>query len=144
MIVRFLTAIIIVVIFANPANASWLSEFGKNIQREWNNCWSGGCDVIWEVNKRFDNGIKSKSQSMAKGVRVVFEESMNTLFDQKIRPMLEDIDLIIKNNMDNADEIIINTFKGVDKIIEKTILQFENATEKNIHNIRDHIILNGI
>jgi hypothetical protein len=56
-------------------------------------------------------------QQVAAGIRQKFEATMDKLFADKIKPLLEDIDLILKTRIDQADSLI-------DALIQKTFEQF--------------------
>ncbi len=95
--------------------------FAFNLGREVGHCFHGGCDVIWGVNQRIDDGIRSKAESIATPFREAFEAAMTQLFDKKLTPFWEkvngDLAARIDQGGDRADKIIRETQDGVLKII---------------------------
>jgi hypothetical protein len=80
-------------------------------------CFQGGCDVVWELNKRFDQGVRSKSESMVGPVKEAFIEVMNLLFDQKLKPMIDQIDQAAGARLSQFDKTIKDAETGIDTII---------------------------
>lgn len=88
---------------------------------------------------------------MAEGVREEFEKAMNSLFDDKIAPLLKDIDLVMKNRLEQADNIaearltqFDNTVKArleqIDQVIQTAFDRFEKTTDRTIAQIKTDII----
>jgi len=72
-------------------------------------------------------------QQVAAGIRKEFEAAMDKLFADKIEPLLEDIDLILKTRIDQADSLI-------DALIQKTFEQFQTVVDQTIAKIGTDII----
>ena len=119
-----------------PANA-FVGKLWKDVEREWNSCFSGGCDIIWRGNQAFDAGVRSKSRAMAEGVREVFEPAMEKLFSEQIRPLLHEIDLLVRNNMKASAEVV---FSRLDQSVSTA---FDRA-ETTIPEIANRVIADAV
>lgn len=112
----------------SSAHAGILDYVWEDVSREWDSCFSGGCDVVWKVNQRIDGGVKSKGNAMAQGVVEVFEPAMARLINDQVRPLLEDIDVMIRNNMKESVEV---AFSRIDETITKALTEAESGI-KNV------------
>lgn len=103
--------------------------FLDNIKRETGNCLSGGCDVIWQVNRRIDDGISSKVESMTTPAKKAFEEAMRDLFQNDLDPFL-----------DHLSKITNDTLDKIGNMFDKAVATAEDATDRTILLIRTEII----
>jgi hypothetical protein len=105
-------------------------NFFKDLGREAGSCLSGGCDVVWEVNKRLDRGISSKFESAAEPVKRAFEEAVHYLFDKELNPFLTRLDSLAEEKM-----------RRIEGIFQDSLRLAEQATINTIERVRDEIIV---
>jgi len=117
----------------------WGKEFGKKFAEEMEK-------RAKEIGQNFTQGVTEEvlkalnsinwekyGQQIAAGIRQEFEGAMDKLFADKIKPLLEDIDLILKTRIDQVDSLI-------DVLIQKTFEQFQTVADQTIAKIRTDII----
>jgi hypothetical protein len=103
-------------------------------------CFQGGCDVVWELNKRFDQGVRSKSESMVGPIKEAFIEAMNVLFDQKLKPMIDQIDQAAAARLSQFDRTIKDAESGIDTIIADAGQVAVNSVGQSSEIIKSKII----
>ena len=129
-------AAIFILSFQNAYSRDLWKDATKDLKREFESCFSGGCDVIGEMNKRIDSGIKSKSRAMAEGVREVFEPAIDRLMQDKIRPLLDDIYLLIRSNLKDSAEIALTRLdRTIIEAIDKTEESVKDSVESSIKSL---------
>lgn len=90
-------------------------------------------------------------QQLGAGIRTEFEAAMDKLFADKIKPLLTDIDNLLKMRIkqaDNAaearikqlDDLIEDKLKKVDALIQHTVDRFQATADKTIAKVRTDII----
>ena len=114
-----------------------------NLGKEIGHCFHGGCDVVWTLNQRFDEGIMSKSQSIIGPAKDAFLQAMEILFDKKINPMIDKINTDFSDRLDQAGQILRTTEKGVDEIIDRAAEKATLLEHKLIEDIKSQIIDNS-
>lgn len=102
-------------------------------------CLSGGCDVIWELNKRLDDGIRSKVGSLAEPVRDAFLEAMREA-EATSRRMINDIDQKTTAHLLHVDTIIRDAQQRLDATIDKAAIRAEGLTDYATASIRKNLI----
>jgi hypothetical protein len=80
-------------------------------------CFQGGCDLVWQLNKRFDDGLRSKSESLVGPAKEAFIQAMNVLFDQKLKPMITQIDTVATARLAQFNQTIQDAERGIDAIL---------------------------
>lgn len=113
-----------------------------DFRKEVGNCFSGGCDVAWELNKRVDDGIRSKAESLAGPIKDAFIEATNVLFDEKINPLIDKVDRISKARLAEADALVKETEQGILNVIETAAAEAQKTTHTAVQDIRKDIIDN--
>ncbi|MDM8559144.1 hypothetical protein [Candidatus Parabeggiatoa sp. HSG14] len=94
---------------------------------------------------------KAHGQQVGAGIRQEFEATMDKLFDEKLKPLLMDIDNLLKDRINQADEVakariqqldnlIDDKLKKVDVLIQHTIDQFQVVVDETISKVRTDII----
>jgi hypothetical protein len=116
----YISVVLLITLLATaPALADNLFQ---NIGREAGNCFSGGCDVIWHLNQRFDQGLQSKSESLVGPAKQAFDDAMRELFDQRLTPMIGMVNSMaaarIWQAQGAADDVIRTAETGVDQILD--------------------------
>ncbi len=90
-------------------------------------------------------------QQVGAGIRTEFEAAMDKLFDDKIKPLLTDIDNLLKTRSDQADnatearlkqldKLVDDNLKKVDVLIQHTVDRFQAAADETIAKVRIDII----
>jgi hypothetical protein len=120
-------------IFSPPAIAF-------NLSKEIGHCFHGGCDVAWTLNQRFDEGIRSKSESIVGPAKEAFLQAMDMLFDKKLNPMIDKINTDFSDRLDQAGTILQNTEKGIDEIIDRAAEKAILLEHESIDDIKSQII----
>lgn len=109
--------------------------------------------IFSEIKNSFDNEVKKTSQSMAAGIRQEYQKAANHLFDEKIKPLLDEIDLVAKNRMKDASGIVddvsgivddvsatVNKVNEIvqdtDKIVKDRLDQLNEIINKSMSDIR--------
>jgi hypothetical protein len=107
-------------------------DFFQNIVHETGSCLSGGCDVVWDVNRRIDAGISSKMESAAEPVKEAFEQAADHLFNADLYPFLIHVETL-------ADKEI----RSIQTVFDNAVKTAEKATDDTIDRFRDEIIIKG-
>lgn len=86
-------------------------------------------------------------QKVGAGLRQEFELLMENLFEDKIQPLLRDIDMLLKqtnqmaeDRLKQADEIIKKRLQQIDGLVQNTIAQFQTVANKTIENAKQKLI----
>jgi hypothetical protein len=127
-------------------NCAAVGGFLDNVQHEAGSCLSGGCDVIWHVNRRIDDGISSKFSNAAEPVKKAFEEAATDLFKNDLNPFIDRVNALVNTDMDRIDVIFQNalvaaeaaTDRTIDSISQKIVVE----SGKQIRDVSDHILTN--
>jgi len=110
--------VIILLISLTP----WSEAYAFNLGKDVGNCFQGGCDVVWSLNQRIDQGIQSEANSLIGPARDAFIAAMADLFDNRLSPFLgrvnDDLSARIGQVGDRADKIVSETTDGLLKIID--------------------------
>jgi len=98
--------------------------------------------VVSEIKDMFDDEVKKTSQHIAKGLHEEFKKATDDLFNNKIEPLLDEIDEIIQNRIEHADKIIKKRLHQTETIIKNSMLEirkgisdFDNVLQKTSINI---------
>ncbi len=94
---------------------------------------------------------KKYGQEIGSGLRGEFEATMDKLFDEKIKPLLKDIDMVLENRLDQADKIaedrlnqlnsiLEDKLKQIDAIIQSAFDQFKITVNDTIKQVRTDVI----
>ena len=118
-----------------PSTSVRAADFG-----DFKKCFSGGCDLVAHINRRFDAGLQSKARSIAEPLREIFLSTMNELFETKITPMLNDVDALLKAHLDRADEIATAAIDNISTLVDESFNRAQILLEQGIANVRDQII----
>src|SRR5262249_54568685 len=114
-----------------------------NLGKEIGHCFHGGCDVVWSLNQRIDDGIQSKANSLFGPARDAFIQAMTDLFDNKLNPFLDkvnnDLSARIGQAGDRADKIIKEATNGILKIVDAA----GDLADKTAGDITKIILLGG-
>lgn len=94
-------------------------------------------DVAREFNKRFDDGIRSKSASMVWPVKDAFLEATKILFDEKLKPLIDQIDRAAAGRLDQFGQTIQDALQGIDAILTRA----EAIATSAISDIKTKIIV---
>lgn len=116
------------------------SSFAFDLRKEIGNCFSGGCDVAWNLNKRVDDGIRSKAESLVGPVKEAFIEATNILFDEKIGPLIDKVDRISKARLVEIEGLVKETEAGILNVIETAAAEAQKTTHQTVQEIRKDII----
>ena len=79
-------------------------------------------------------------QQVSAGIRQEFEVAMDQLFEEKIKPLLKDIDLILKNRIGQVDNLIDDKLNKIDVLVKNTFDQFQAAADETIAKIKTDLI----
>jgi hypothetical protein len=113
----------------------------QDFGREVGNCFSGGCDVIWHLNQRFDQGLQSKSESLVGPAKQAFDDSMRQLFDDRLTPMIQMVNAMaaarIWQAQIAADDVIRTAETGVDSILDHAAIVANSVTTNIKQTILD-------
>jgi hypothetical protein len=93
-------------------------------------CLHGGCDVIWSVNRRLDDGLSSKIESLTEPAKKALEEAVDYIFKNDLDPFLSRVDSLVEQR-----------FTQIDKIFQDAITKAETATANTISRVKYEIIL---
>lgn len=104
--------------------------FFENLSRETGSCLSGGCDVVWKLNQRLDQGLSSKVASLTEPAKRAFMEAAKYLFEGQLNPFLTQV-----NNLTEA------RIAQVEKVFQDAITKAEKATANTIELVKADIIL---
>lgn len=113
--------------------AIWLSSAHPCYSFNLGKCFSGGCDVAWELNRRFDKGLQSKSEAVIAPFKKAYFEIANDLFNAKIGPMINDIDVRVKGRINDVSQLLAQAEKAIDLSIEAAV----NAADKELKQIAE-------
>ena len=133
----FVSACLTVSVFPACTRADNIfQDFGREV----GNCFSGGCDVIWHLNQRFDQGLQSKSESLVGPAKEAFDDSMRQLFDERLTPMIQMVNAMaaarIWQAQDASEDVIRTAENGVDNLLDHAAKVAHLATT----DIKQHII----
>ena len=103
-------------------------------------CGFQNCDVVWEINRRFDQGVNSKGRALAEGVRVEFEKAMDYLFDSKLSPLLSEFDGVITSQRREIKSMVDDWFLQIDHTINEAAATALEMQQIVISDIRDQLI----
>jgi len=108
-------------------------------------CFSGGCDIAWQLNKRFDDGLRSKSEAIADPFKQAYFDIANDLFNARLKPLIEHVDGRVKARIGDLRVLVLDTQKAIDIIIDaaakaadkelKVIGEIENKAKADIDDI---------
>jgi hypothetical protein len=112
------------------SQAASARNFFENIGHEVGSCLSGGCDVVWSVNRRIDDGISSKTESAAAPVKKAIHEILEELFKNDLNPML-----------DRMNSITEARLKQIDDIVSGAIDKAQLASAATISSVKTDIII---
>jgi ElaB/YqjD/DUF883 family membrane-anchored ribosome-binding protein len=98
--------------------------------------------------------FKAMGKQFAEGVRGEFDKAMDRLFDEKIDPLVADIDKLLKARLNavdkmakdrlaQLDKIIADRLKQVDKLIQNTFDQFNTVAKETIGKLKTDLIDNA-
>jgi hypothetical protein len=103
-------------------------------------CFQGGCDLVWQVNKRFDDGLRSKSESLVGPAKQAFIEAMNVLFDDKLKPFIAQIDAVATGRLSQFDRTVKDAEAGIDAIVTHAGIVASSAVGQGTDQIKTKII----
>ena len=109
-----------------------------------------------EMGKQFLKGIRSELDEMdlgrygkelATGIQTVFNDTMQQLFEQRINPMIEDVNKLIQvraneinkmseERLKQLDALISENLREMDRIIFKTLTQFEKIANQLVADVK--------
>jgi hypothetical protein len=115
---------------------------GWNPAKDIGKCFHGGCDVSYQLNKRIDDGIRSKSEAMVGPVKEAFIEAMDVLFDKKLNPMIDKINLAATARLDQVGTLISEAQTGIDEIIDHAADRANALVGQSVETIKKDIIDN--
>ena len=110
MLSGFVLTLMLTATISEPADAGGLGS-----------CLSGGCDVVWQANRRIDEGISSKMTSASEPVKKAFSEAMYELFQKHINPLLDRAQVMTNEIMKHIDEIVSKSFASAQSVAPTTI-----------------------
>jgi hypothetical protein len=96
--------------------------------------------VVWQLNKRFDDGLRSKSESLVGPAKEAFLDAMNVLFDQKMKPLIAQIDAAATGRLKQFDDTVRVAMAGMDAIITHAELTASNLVDQTTEQIKTRII----
>lgn len=103
-------------------------------------CLNGGCDVIAEINKKFDEGVQSKSKALSEGARIQFELAMDMLFSKHILPTVARIDDLLRDRINQTDSVFAARIDQIDSIGEARIRQVFQRIDASLELAGDQAI----
>jgi hypothetical protein len=103
-------------------------------------CFQGGCDVVWQLNQRFDDGVRSKSESLVGPAKQAFIDAMNVLFDQKLKPLIDQIDAVATGRLAQFDKTVKDAEAGIDAIITHAGIVAVDLVGQTTEQIKTKII----
>jgi hypothetical protein len=115
---------------------------GFSLGTEIGSCFSGGCDVIWSINRNIDDGIRSKSESLVGPAKQAFLEAMQILFDEKLTPFLDRVDEVAETRLNQVQHIIDQTTEQVNSLINEAAMVARSVASDSINEIKKKIIDN--
>ena len=65
---------------------------------------------------------------------------MNKFFDEKLTPLIAQIDALVKSDMQYGEEIIQRTLVKIDKSVDRVFTHAERLTSNTIEEFREEII----
>jgi len=109
-----------------------------------------------EMGKQLIKGVRSELDDMdlgkygkelATGVQTVFNDTMKQLFEQRINPMIEDVNKLIHvraneinkmsaDRLKQLDELISQNLQAMDRIILETLTQFEKIAHQLVAEVK--------
>lgn len=95
--------------------------------------------ILSDIKKLFDQEVEKTSRNMAAGVRVEFEKTMEDLFDKNIRPIVNDISVLMESGMEDADKIAKERLSQLETIIMTSIKEIDIRTNRSIEITRKKI-----
>jgi hypothetical protein len=109
----------------------------------------GASDVVLKALQSIN--WEQHGQQIGAGLRKEFEATMDKLFDEKIKPLLKDIDMVLENRLEQADKIaearlnqldsiIEDKVKKIDALIQGTFDQFRVTVNDTIKKVRSDLI----
>jgi hypothetical protein len=105
---------------------------------------AGALAVAVTLNQRFDNGLRSKSESIAEPFKKAYFEVANDLFNAKLKPLIEDIDGRARSRIADLRMLVADAEKAIDlsidaaeKAANKTINEIAAIEDKTKHDIDD-------
>lgn len=118
---RVPTAVVVaaVLLVSCPAQLAVAWDPIKDFEREVGNCFSGGCDVVWHLNRQVDSGIRSKASSMAEPFRQAFVDAMHQVFASEVNPLIDKLNLIGLNYFGEAQKLADEIGARAEAIIER-------------------------
>jgi DNA anti-recombination protein RmuC len=84
--------------------------------------------------------LKGMGQQFAEGVRKEFDAAMDSLFSQKIEPLVKDINKLLKARIAQTDKMVENRLKQIDELIQNTFARFQAVANQTIDKIKTDII----
>lgn len=86
--------------------------------------------------------FKEIGQQLSEGFSQEFEKTMTTLIDEKITPLVKDINKLLKARIEQVDKLVEKRLQQIDAMIEKTFHQFQAVADKTIEKIKLDLIDN--
>ena len=112
----------------------------------------GKCDVVWKANRAFDDGLRSKADSMVGPFKSAYFDIANDFFDTRWKPMIQDLtglergaDSVVNNvritMLETLDKTknIVETAKGDAKEILDNVKELVETTSAKIDQEIDKI-----
>ena len=146
LITLFLLSLLLVCL-VRPAQADWqpLRVFGGTA----GSCLSGGCDAIWRLNQRFDDGVRSKSAALVGPWKDAYEDAMRKTYEQLLLPTIQHLDRAAAERLQQAGKVIEDAENGIDRVVSHAaelaaaqvaeIANIEQAAFKDADSLRQHI-----
>jgi hypothetical protein len=79
----------------------------------------GDCDVAWKLNQAFDSGLRGKSEAIVGPLKEAYFEVAKDLFDNRIGPMIADVDTRLAGRLSQAQNIVQEAAQAIDKSLDK-------------------------
>lgn len=102
-------------------------------------CFRGGCDLVWEANRRIDKGIQSKSEALVGPAKQAFLE-VTEKFYSDFNKALDKIDGIAKTHLKSAKAIADELIGDAERLIELAAIKASEVVDDTVEKIRDQII----
>jgi hypothetical protein len=128
---RWYTSLVVMAFFLLVSGA-YAADLGS--------CFQGGCDVIWKLNRNFDDGVRSKSASLVGPAKQAFDDSMRLLFQQQIGPTIERVNAMAAGRIDQFSDVIQKTQDGMRLLIDQAGSVAVASSEQAAITIEQHII----
>ncbi|MDM8557311.1 hypothetical protein [Candidatus Parabeggiatoa sp. HSG14] len=87
--------------------------------------------------------FKGMGQKFGEGIRQEFDIAMDSLFKDKIAPLVADIDKLLKARIGQTDKMIEARLKQIDALIQNTFDRFQEAANNTIDKIKTDIVDNA-